>query len=94
MARTGAGGGLTPGGSEPSVSASAPRKEELPHWLLRRLEFDVLITTALLDAAALKVQPMGVGVVSDLRRSLFQSLSRDVIAHQHTDIVEFCARMG
>lgn len=39
----------------------------LPPWLLKRLEFDVLITQALLDGAAIQAQVLTAEVASELR---------------------------
>ncbi|CAK0808129.1 unnamed protein product [Prorocentrum cordatum] len=49
------------------VETHMKRPAQLPPWLLKRLEFDVLIAQALLDGAAIQAQALTAEVASELR---------------------------
>ena len=50
----------------------------IPRWIIQQHELDILLTTALLDGAALKWQSLSPNTVNTLRRFFFKSLSRHV----------------
>ena len=51
-------------------------KGDVPEWIRRQLELDILLTTALLDGAAYKWQSLTLKTVKVLRRAFFLSLTR------------------
>ena len=59
-------------GAAPNIAGPIPR------WIIKQHELDILLTTALLDGAALQWQSLSPNTVSTVRRVFFKSLSRNI----------------
>ena len=64
----------------PSIAMKERRKHRGadPRWIIKQHELDILLTTALLDGAALQWQSLSPNTVNTIRRVFFKSLSRNI----------------
>eukprot|EP00943_MAST-04B_sp_MAST-4B-sp1_P005186 g5186.t1 len=65
---------------QPNINVESKQNiaRPIPRWIIQQHELDILLTTALLDGAALKWQSLSPNTVNTLRRFFFKSLSRHI----------------